>query len=363
MFNKKGATGETFTVEDGEEFTVSMDDWSAETTFCFELDGDKCADGCYIHTSCSVPLAIEDQIGPFKVTSGGACNTCGGPPSCECVICDKENKRDFDSLTLTYFSDGQDSLYQDEDKASCRAGTYPSPATITMFNKKGATGETFTVEDGEEFTVSMDDWSAETTFCFELDGDKCADGCYIHTSCSVPLAIEDQIGPFKVTSGGVCERCETPAPSLFPSTPPTALPSSLPSSTPSSLPSSTPSAAPCVATDKAQYCVGDAIPVSFNYEDPLTDDWIGIYPCDVPFYLHAIVWQWNCGSPGCRNTPPAKERGTLVFDELPPYNVVGPHSWPVQAGCHRAVYLRNDGPSVPPYIQVCESEIFDVVNC
>merc|ERR1712137_1157420 len=110
------------------------------------------------------------------------------------------------------------------------------------------------------------------------------------------------------------------------------------------------------------YCVGEEIPVTFNAAEvgALPDDWIGIYPCDVPFYLHAEVWQWNCGAANCTSVMPPTVAGNMTFDGLPAYNIYGPHTWPVPEGCYKAVYLRNDGPSVPPYIQVCESEAFNI---
>jgi len=96
------------------------------------------------------------------------------------------------------------------------------------------------------------------------------------------------------------------------------------------------------------------------------DDWIGIYPCYTEIFFHAKVWKWSCGSSRCQD---AVQTGSLVFDSLPYYNIFGPHAWPVaptldEKGninrCFKAVYLRNDGPSVPPYEALCESEEFTI---
>jgi hypothetical protein len=63
--------------------------------------------------------------------------------------------------------------------------------------------------------------------------------------------------------------------------------------------------------------------------------------------------------------------GTIVFDSLPPYNIYGPHSWPVApfttsdgtvSRCFKAVLLRNDGASVPPYFDLCETQPFTITE-
>ena len=318
------ANGQTFTVEAGTTFTVEGD-FEAELPFEFSADTSS---NCFIHASCSVPIVPGDQIGPFIVKGDDSCVPTP-PGECPCVICDSENKNRPESLTFKYHADGVDSEYQPEDKATCRAGLYPAATTITAVNKDDVV-QSWTVSDGDTFQMDGP-FNAETTFLFEADGE----GCFIHTSCSVPLVAGDQIGPFEVLEGGECSCGGEPQ---------------------------------CVVVDNTEdVCVGDAINVSFDgAEAPggaLPDDWIGIYPCDVPFYLHAVVWQWNCGSPDCTTTEPPRVAGNLTFDSLPAYNIFGPHTWPVPEGCYRAVYLRNDGPSVPPYIKVCESQAFNITTC
>merc|ERR1711920_1205739 len=121
---------------------------------------------------------------------------------------------------------------------------------------------------------------------------------------------------------------------------------------------------PCIVADASVYQCGNPITVDFNFEDALITDWIGIYPCEDEIFLHSVVWQWSCGSPFCDG---AVQNGSIVFDSLPPYNVFGPHSWPVKPynntdgtvnRCFKAVLLRADGPSVPPYVSLCESNEF-----
>jgi len=63
----------------------------------------------------------------------------------------------------------------------------------------------------------------------------------------------------------------------------------------------------------------------------------------------------------------ALQTGSIVFDSLPAYNTYGPHLWPISPyllsdgsinNCFKVVYLREDGPSVPPYVPMCESPGF-----
>jgi len=72
----------------------------------------------------------------------------------------------------------------------------------------------------------------------------------------------------------------------------------------------------------------------------------------------------------------AKQSGTVVFDSLPFYNNFGPHCWPVRPfltkddwtqdvtihRCFKAVLLREDGPSVPPYADLCETQEFTILE-
>jgi len=358
---------QTFPVSNGTIFTVYGEFGDAELDFAFTQGSSA---DCFMHISCSVPIVPGDRIGAFVVI--GDYVTCGQEEkSCEeCTICTKENKCDFKNLTFTYLSDGKDSEYQVDGTASCMEGTYPDSTTLHVYDKESDTFESFDVTDGDKFTIQSDDFAATTEFCFDLnnDGTECVEGCFIHTSCSVPIVVGDQIGPFRVEGGGICDVCdpvtESPVSSTISTVPSTPVPTTFPPTMkPTVPPGQVPGGTNCVVPDKVQYCQNDPITVAFDYSDPLPDDWIGIYPCNVPFFLHAVVWQWNCGFGGCARTTPASETGTTVFDGLPAYNIYGPHTWPVPLGCHRAVYLRNDGPSVPPYIEVCESNSFEIVDC
>lgn len=116
----------------------------------------------------------------------------------------------------------------------------------------------------------------------------------------------------------------------------------------------------------SMYACGASIGVSWDYtvppqQMPLDNDWIGIYACDITEFNHANVWQWVCnGLPGDATCGP-EPTGSTVLDSLPPYNSNGPHNWPLEPGCYKAVLLREDAPSAPPYIAICESAPFNVV--
>ena len=106
---------------------------------------------CSIHTSCSVPIVPGDKIGPFLVIAEEDCDL---TPD-ECIICDQNNKRKPDELSFIYKSAGKNSAYQDEEKATCREGTYPSgPTTVTAYDKNdNVLGVFEDIVDGSEITV------------------------------------------------------------------------------------------------------------------------------------------------------------------------------------------------------------------
>ena len=356
------------TIPNGTEFIITQAG-GLETNTDFEFVGNSGFD-CSIHTSCSAPLVPGDKIGPFLVIGEENCD----PIPDECIICDQDNKQRPDQLSFIYNSAGANSAYQDEDKATCRADTYPSnPTTITALDKSGnILGVFFDISDGVSFTVFAapgETLDSETTFAISgWDNGDGGDDCFIHTSCSQPLVQDDQIGPFIVTAGN---DCFTAAPTLPPRPPPPP-------------PTSAPTLPPCMEADKATYQCGEDISITFNFggsdplEEPRFNDWVGIYPCEVDVYKHAEVWQWTCGLPPatpandmCVNGP--QSEGVILFDSLPSYNDFGPHVWPVAPfytdddrtminRCFKAVLVREDGPSVPPYITVCECATFNITE-
>jgi hypothetical protein len=342
-------------------------------------------------------LGMDDKNSMGGMGGGGGCAVADGFPPVEetaddslCTICDQNNKIKPSSLTLIYNPEGKNSAYQDGCKATCRAGTYPDNPIIIALDKKGNTLGAFSnVSVGQSFTVDapVGD-SLDSITNFQISGwnnDAGGDDCFIHTSCSQPLVVGDQIGPFVVSAGNDCIADPPTAPPVasIETLPPTPEPTTLPpTQLPTTLsPTQSPTLPPCIEADKTTYECGEDITVKFNFAgsvtpaDPFIDDWVGIYPCDVVQFKHAEVWEWTCAAPPANpltcTDGPASE-GVVLFDQLNTYNNAGPHTWPIapfytsQAAdnanrCFKAVLLRNEGPSTPPYVSVCESASF-VIN-
>jgi hypothetical protein len=323
-----------FSIEQGTEFTISGD-FDANTVMDIAGWGE-----CTVHTSCSAPLIPGDKIGPFVVVGDEDCEALPD----ECIICGPDNKTKPPALTFKYISEGKDSFYQSEKKASCREDTYPETTTLTVETKTGGE-QIFEVNSGDEFEV-IGEFEANTKFTIR---DWSGVSCTVHTSCSAPLVVGDQIGPFLVLEGNEC-KLQPP---------------------------------PCIVPDKVEYECGEDITVSFDYTDPDTengklgpyiDDWVGIYPCDNVAFKHAEAWLWACPTFGdnflsCGGPAFA---GTLTFqDPMPAYMDSGPHTFPIAPfykkgpnseinTCFQAVLLRSEGPSTPPYIATCLSAEFTI---
>ena len=347
-------------VTDGEEFAVDGS-LSAFTFFDFGVEIGPGMTECFIHTSCSVPLIPGDHLGPFIIV--GQEENCGATDG-ECEICESMSHGEKPtSITFEYNAVGQDSLFQPEDKASCRAGTYPSPANIKVYDKSGDVIATFDdIETGQMITLDApagaDKFDAFSFFEFSGWGggttdEENADVCFIHTSCSVPLMLNDQIGPLIVREGGMCK----------------------------------PETGKCVEVEQAEYECGPdmEIKIAFDWsktpngEEPNMsmfgwDDWFGIYPCDIPEFKHAESWLWACGEFGTtsRECSQAKLSGGLTFQNpMPEYNDPGNHDYPVAPfllddnvtvnTCFQVALLRLAGPSTPPYVKICESQKFDIL--
>jgi len=340
---------EEYEVEYGSIITVEPEG-RAETIFQFYSDNDSsiASDECYIHTSCSVPLMIGDQIGPWKVLT----NDGEDDDDCEkeCVVCDSFNKNRPDSLIMRYHTDGADSMYQGAGKASCRAGTYPDDVQVT------AAGQTFTLTDGQRFALDapFGRFGAETFFDFDGSVD---DDCYIHTSCSVPIVPGDKIGPFEIIGGNDCIKDD-----------------------------------PCIeATVKEDEEGNNIIEVTFDYSDlkmdrpfvdncdsrdencpitdltPLASDWVGFYPCEasidsLPFSVEPSVWAYTCYDRDCRRGTDATPKATVTFSDetIPAFGSQGIYNKIEDlSGCYVVLLNRIDGFSAPPYYNLCMgNEIF-----
>jgi len=207
---------------------------------------------CVIDTSCSVPLIVGDKIGPFVVIDGSTVPVTKAPtrkasltpqptaqstsqptaqstsqptaqstsqptsqPTAESTsqptsqptaqttaqptaissgnstmrnIC--TGGKNIKRLQLRYQLPSATSTIQGE-SATCIQSNYPTSATLTV------SGKPLEVTDGEDLILrGFPSLSNKTEF--DIDG---WGKCHIDTSCSVPLVIGDQIGPFRVLGG------------------------------------------------------------------------------------------------------------------------------------------------------------------
>lgn len=396
-----------YDVNNGDTFVLNGN-FGAETTFQIG-DSNK---SCMLHTSCSVPLVAGDQIGPFLILGSDDDELCSPKEEdTSCVICDKSNKVRPEFLTVRYHTDGSNSKYQSEDKASCRSGTYPDQSTIT------AEGQRFDVSDGEIFTLYPYDgrFDAETDIEWSNNDVK----CNIHTSCSVPLVVGDRIGPFEILAGNDCKVSSSEVPSQTPSNQPSTQPSVMPSQIPSYLPSMSPSEIPstrpskfpsetptepptvlpsdkpsmmqslepshkpsempsqapsasCLKAEVRKVTDGNTnkvvVDIDFSYEDkgPVASDWVGLYPCEdqnltTPFSKEPAIWAYTCYNRNCRNEPTTKGVGSFTFDDatIPNFGSQGIYNELEDLivadvpACYIALLNRIDGDSAPPYYNIC----------
>ena len=145
------------------------------------------------------------------------CGTTEGAPDCPCIeqdfipctICDKSNKNRPSFISVQYRSAGANSNNQGSKAKGDLTGTFPSPARVTIGS------QTFTVEDGEYFTI-QGSFGAELDVHIENPDVSCQTGLFtcneydinFHTSCSVELKTGDQFGPLMVISSDSCSAPE-----------------------------------------------------------------------------------------------------------------------------------------------------------
>jgi hypothetical protein len=131
-----------------------------------------------------------------------------GPPSTSntqtCDACSIDgNKAKLTSLTLRYLATSVGGNNNDQgemgDKWMFSGNNWPSTGsvTITARDKKSQVIETFTVSTNGVFTLEPSKFDSETHFTFTGGG-----VVQIHTSCSVPLRVNDQFGPLVVVDFG-----------------------------------------------------------------------------------------------------------------------------------------------------------------
>ena len=203
--SSSGSLG-TYTVAAGSKFTVPGG-FSAYTQL--SIQGALAVE---IHTSCSVPLAVGDQFGPFILTnfntagggSGMGCMSTAPAPGfvAGCTICDHNNKDRPPSLTFSY-SSGQGKNQNAQGAKAYGSGllaSYPASTTVTVSGKKGGS-TTQSVSAGGRITIQAPGgkFDAESTVTFGN-----GQSFNFHTSCSVPLRTGDVFGPLTILGGGKC---------------------------------------------------------------------------------------------------------------------------------------------------------------
>mmetsp|Transcript_14762 Transcript_14762/g.22539 ORF Transcript_14762/g.22539 Transcript_14762/m.22539 type:complete len:516 (-) Transcript_14762:130-1677(-) len=350
--------GDAYEVEDGDLFEV-FTDGGAETDFKIVPTGQSVFDEdieCYIHTSCSVPIVVGDQIGPFLIEGQEDCELPPMPEEEDCPDCSICDTGRPEELTMIYRNTGVNSEYQPADKATCRAGMYPDPVLVTFGGDS-----MYQLSDGDEFTVApkySSGFPAELTVEFT---DHEGLNCFIHTSCSVPLVPGDQIGPFEIVGDEDCGPPEV--------------------------------VSRCITAEVGEDADGNTeITVDFDYSDldgdriwaencdsrdsvcpdfslqPLPSDWIGFYPCDekdslpMAFSVEPDFWAYTCLDRACRSDPvdTATTVGPKVFSDatIPPFGQQGVYKSiaDIEAeggGCYVVLLNKMDGFSPPPYYNLC----------
>jgi hypothetical protein len=324
---------------------------------------------CKFHTSCSQPLVVGDRIGPFEIL---------GSPQAQCTT----------APTLAPFDEP--------------VGGTPAPTLAPVDEPVGGSGTPAPFAPrptGAPSAESSNIPSAEPSYTPSYEPSNTPSDEPSNIPSAIPSGFPSMTEspapspsptetptshPSETLSQGLVDMpTESPFPSPSPTETPTAPPSPLspthndtptespaPSPSPTTTPTKSPADLPCIYADAETYSCGDAITIDFNFDDAYIDDWIGIYPCEVTQFRHSEVWQWTCGEhPDV--CPQVVKSGTVVFDSLPSYNVYGPHSWPVApftmrngtvSRCFKAVLLRKDGTSVPPYIDLCETSHFEIME-
>mmetsp|Transcript_25595 Transcript_25595/g.29229 ORF Transcript_25595/g.29229 Transcript_25595/m.29229 type:complete len:656 (+) Transcript_25595:2-1969(+) len=282
----------------------------------------------------------------------------------DCEICGASKYRRPQFLKLRYVSDGAESFYQSPSASTCEDKLYPRNTRVLVSGHG-----TYELEDGDEFLVEPSSgFSPVTKFCLR-DG-YC---CTFHTSCSEPIVVGDQFGPFQILAGNDCEdedpslppftipplttpsptnpptpeptnpptpeptRPPTPGPTRPPTpdptspptpeprSPPTPGPTRPPTPEPTRLPTPDPTSPPTPEPTDPTCIVGNVriddggntvVDVEFNYPElePVPSDWVGLYPCndvnlDPPYKNEPTLWVYTCYSRVCRFDDPGTATG------------------------------------------------------
>jgi len=276
----------------------------------------------------------------------------GGKKGCtplepgDCEVCGINESDRPEYLILEYNPDDAVlSRFQPSDKSTCSPSVdYPSTTRVRI----EGIGNFDLVAGGTIKLQPKGGFAAETEFLFASGYE-----CEYHTSCSYPVVVGDQFGPFKIVGS---ENCDVP-PTESPTEPPTVISNS------------------CLEARVNMVDGEPTVQIEFNYPDlePLPSDWVGLYPCDVemPPAVEPTIWAYTCYDRICRQDPPdsATGVGNFVFedDTVPSYGSMGifknlEQIIDTEPGCYIAILNRIDGDSAPPYYGICVGNEIELVT-
>jgi hypothetical protein len=353
----------------GTTFTI-LGPFYNESYFLFEDHG-----VCSIITSCAVPLVAGDQIGPFKILAG---NDCLLPSVADDDWTGSKGINGTSSGSIagpTSPPSSAISLLPSFEPSSVPSGE-PSytPSSLPSGEPSYIPSD---LPSGFPSYIPSDIPSGEPSLATSnlpsLEPSDVPSGFPSYLPSDLPSGFPSTI-PSEIPSDEPSIATSF-LPSAEPSSVPSGLPSVEPSSVPSSIPSEDPSEAACIAANKVKYQCGEAIDLALNFNFPLIDDWVGIYPCDFIVFdeFQAMIWQWTCGDTPAKCTS-AVGSETITFDELPYYNnYYYKFKWPVAPfvkadgsinRCFKAVLLRDTGLDGLVNSQLsqplCESQPFEI---
>ena len=201
------SVGEEYVIDSANDNEDKLD--SNSYIHIFNSPGGALLQTLVFHTSCSKPLSVGDQFGANLVVS--LTTTEGGtvtlpPPNgdddeseqnCEIVrplsgdVCDIDKP---ETLTWAFVGGGCAASNNAQKDHECSGSVDDTQPVLVTPDK----GDSFTVNPGEEFTLSLDA-SKEITL-LNTGGSEFNE---LHTSCSQPLRLGDQFGSLRIVGTDV----------------------------------------------------------------------------------------------------------------------------------------------------------------
>ena len=199
-FSGQVALGETFVIDAtlAGRSELRSDTWVT----IYDLNGNV-LQSIRFHTSCSQPLALEDQFGGIQLVGFANKNGLGEGdiPAIRANLCPTYGKPQL--LTMVYTGDNVVDHRQDPSKVTITgnpmfaalvhvvASEKANGGGDVYFSSQVALGETFVIDStaGGRSELRADTWVT----IYDLNGNL-LQSIRFHTSCSQPLALEDQFG-------------------------------------------------------------------------------------------------------------------------------------------------------------------------